>query len=155
MTVTLRKPTLEEVQQVRVWRNDPAILPTLRTGYKTDEQQAAFYRDVVCAIISKHRYYAILADDQFIGLGGLTYLDRAPGEAEISLLLGPEFRGAGYGAAAVEALLETAMRFGLTAVVGECYAQNPAKAFWLKMVAKHGINAWYQGDSLAFRMRAA
>lgn len=120
--ITLRKPTLAECQQVRIWRNDPAVLPMLRTGAKTARQQGQFYRRVICNPESEHKYFALVRKGQFIGLGGLTYMHRRPGEAEISLLLGPEFRGQGLGAASVVALLRAAVGLRLSAVIGECLA---------------------------------
>jgi RimJ/RimL family protein N-acetyltransferase len=151
--VTLRPPTLAECQLVREWRNDPAVLPMLRTGYKTEAEQAAFYRDVVCNTESDHRYYAMTARvpvlcgtyhdaagtsygpafgqrTEFVGLGGLTYLSRVPGEAEISLILGPAFRGKGYGVEAVGALLDEAARLDLRWVIGECLADGPRRFWW-------------------------
>jgi RimJ/RimL family protein N-acetyltransferase len=143
--VTLRQPTLAECQLVREWRNDPAVLPMLRTGYKTEAEQAAFYRDVVCNPEADHRYYALEHDGQFIGLGGLTYLSRVHGEAEISLILAPRVRRHRYGKTAVDALLAEAFGpLGLRAVVGECYAEGPI-GFWQSVaserVTSHGMDA--------------
>lgn len=138
----LRRPTAEECEQIRVWRNAPDVLPILRTKEPiTVEQQAAFYRDVICNPASEHRYYALdgaidqtaLADrkpnvfKQFIGIGGLTYIK--DGKTEITLVLGPAFRGKGYGSRAVDALLDEARRLGLTCVTGECYSAGN-QAFW-------------------------
>ena len=134
--LTLRQPlTLAECQIVREWRNDPAVLPMLRTGYKTEEQQAAFYRDVICNPDSKHQYYALEMTQRFIGMGGLTYLDWDKKQGEISLIIGPEFRDKGVGTAAVDALLEQAKTIGLESVIGECYAQGH-QSFWMKQIAK-------------------
>lgn len=140
--VTLRQPlTLEEVQLVREWRNDPAVLPMLRTGYKTEDEQAQFYRDVICNPESVHRYYAVIAPNgAFVGMGGLTYL--VLGEAEISLILAPESRGCGLGRAAVDALLAEAKRLGVVQVIGECYEQGNV-AFWAKQLQrKPGAMLW-------------
>lgn len=143
--VTLRHPTLDEVQQVRIWRNAPDVLLGLRTKAPlTEAQQAAFFRDVVSNPTANHRYYAIdwhcgdpIHQGEFIGLGGLTYLDRVPGQAEISLILGPAWRSRGLGHAAVEALLEEAFGpLGLTSVIGECFSVNPAKHFWVHVMQK-------------------
>lgn len=152
MKISLRQLTLDECQQVRVWRNAPDVLPMLRTGFKTEEQQAAFYRDVVLNPWSPHHYYALeylepewaIANPNydgfpatFIGMGGLTYLDRVPGQGEISLILGPRHRGQGLGTAAVEALLAEAYGpLGLTAVVGECFEANPARGFWSQLLER-------------------
>lgn len=126
----LRPLTLDECQQVRVWRNQPDVLPMLRTKEPlTEAQQATFYRDVVSNPDSDHRYYALEHDGQFIGMGGLTYLSRNPGEAEISLILGPAWRGQGFGSIAVDVLLAESGRIGLETVRGECY-QWGNRGFW-------------------------
>ena len=113
--------TLDQCQQVRLWRND--CLETLRTPYPlTEEQQEAFYRDVVCNRNSPHRYFAIvrevskedyiksgrkdvkwadIVDFAFIGMGGITNIDWINRIGEISLIIDPErrskFRGEGRG----------------------------------------------------------
>jgi len=136
--VTLRAPTLEECEQVRLWRNAPDVLPMLRTKEPlTAEQQAAFYWNVVANPLANHRYYALEVSGQFIGLGGLTHLDRRPGEAEISLIIAPEWRARGLGLSAVDALTREAFGpMGLTAIIGECYEKSSAREFW-NGVLKH------------------
>jgi RimJ/RimL family protein N-acetyltransferase len=147
MSVSLRQPlTLEECQQVREWRNSPAVLPMLRTGFKTEEQQAAFYRDVICNPESEHRYYAIDVEEvvwndadllearrHFIGMGGLTFVK--DGQAEISLIVNAKVRGQGHGTNAVRALLAEAKRLGLSRVVGECYATGNL-SFWTEQIRR-------------------
>lgn len=157
----LRTLTADECEQIRRWRNAPDVLPILRTKDPiTKEQQAVFYRDVVCNLASEHRYYALALlvpehrpeygstvnsagymvpnfgkAELFIGVGGLTYIEN--GRTEISLVLGPAFRGKGYGSQAVDALLDQARRLGLACVVGECYATGNL-GFWsaqLKRIA--------------------
>jgi len=57
----LDAPTLEQCQLVRIWRND--CLETLRTTYPLrEEQQAEFYRDVVCNPQSEHWYWSIIGE---------------------------------------------------------------------------------------------
>jgi RimJ/RimL family protein N-acetyltransferase len=155
MSVTLRSLTLAECQQVRIWRNSPDVLPMLRTGSKTEDQQATFYHDVVCNPWSEHKYYAIewnrrlevttigdptsrfLDSRQFIGMGGLTYLNRKQGEAEISLILGPDFRDKGLGRSSVDALLKEAFEtLNLVSVIGECFETSPAREFWERMLER-------------------
>jgi RimJ/RimL family protein N-acetyltransferase len=131
----LRPITREECQVVRVWRNDPAVWPILRTKEPiTEAQQDAFY-DAISGPDPEHLYYALEHDGQFIGTGGLTYLRRVPGEAEISLVLGPAYRGRGLGTMAVDALLEQARVLGLTAVIGECYATGNLP-FWTRQIQR-------------------
>lgn len=165
--------TLDQCELVRQWRNDPLVLPMLRTREPlTVEQQEAFYRDVICNPASNHRYYAlvetafkalpigrtgleIVGRDVFVGMGGLTYLDRVPGEGEISLILGPEFRRGGLGTQAVSDLRAEAARLGLTWVVGECYYSNPARLFWLKQAIRRNADIRYEPDRILFRMRVS
>jgi RimJ/RimL family protein N-acetyltransferase len=161
--------TLEQCELVRQWRNAPDVLPMLRTREPlSEEQQAAFYRDVVCNPASNHRYYALIATrlgydsdleptrrDVFVGMGGLTYLDRVPGEGEISLILGPDFRRDGHGTRAAHALRAEAAQLGLTWVVGEVYNRNPARAFWAKHMLRAGGEWESDRDRFFFRIRVS
>lgn len=149
--IALRPPTLGECQQVRLWRNDPAVLPMLRTGYKTEGEQSWFYRRhiepsrfwrIVDAIMGgpNHRYFAVVLDGAFVGMGGLTYLRREPGVGEISLILGPAHRGKGVGEQAVAELLNEAARMDLYRVVGECYYTGAVR-FW-RRVSGLPVDGW-------------
>ncbi len=136
MSVTLRQQlTREECQLVREWRNDPAVLPMLRTGPKSVAEQDAFYRDVIRNPTADHWYFAIELDGVFIGMGGLTYLSRQPGQAEISLILAPWSRSQGLGSEAVDALVAEAKNRGLTTVIGECYATGNLP-FWTRQLIR-------------------
>lgn len=156
MSVTLRQPlTLAECQLVREWRNDPVVLPMLRTGYKTEAEQEQFYRDVICNPESGHLYYAITKPAgarRMLGCGGLTYLHRKPGEAEISLILGPRERGQGFGARAVDVLLAQAWRIGLESVIGECYAGGP-RGFWEAQFHRHSLESVTFSEDGSMRWR--
>ena len=147
--------TLEQCELVRTWRNLPDVLPMLRTREPlTAEQQATFYRDIVCdpSPTPRHRYYALSHEDQFVGMGGLTYLDRVEGEGEISLILGPDFRQGGLGTLAVDALRTEGGRLGLQWIVGTCYDANPGRAFWVKTILRCEATAQLAPDRLFFRM---
>jgi RimJ/RimL family protein N-acetyltransferase len=140
--VILRAPTREECQQVRLWRNDPAVLPMLRTKEPlTEAQQDAFYERIKQGNWWPHAYVALEEDGRFVGLGGITHI-RAGEQGEISLILGPEFRGKGYGAKAVAVLLAWAKdALGLRFVVGECYKTGNL-AFWLKVLMGKPRASW-------------
>jgi RimJ/RimL family protein N-acetyltransferase len=154
--MTLDVLTAAECELVRQWRNAADVLPMLRTREPlTVEQQQAFYRNVVLNPTSPHRYYALRHEHAFVGMGGLTYLDRVPGEAEISLILGPQFRRSGHGTRAVQALRQEARRLGLQWVVGECYEANPARDFWVRIVTSCDGHIRYEPDRFFFRMRPA
>lgn len=153
MNVTLRQPlSLDECQRIREWRNDPATLPMLRTGYKTEAEQEAFYwREIYwpwwkrLLVTRDHRYYAVCVGQGCVGVTGLTYLNRVQGEAEISLVLGPMYRRAGIGPKAVDLILEEAWRLGLDAVIGECYMTGNV-GFWRSQAQRYGAAFVRQDD---------
>lgn len=146
----LRTLTLDECQQVRIWRDHPSVLPGLRTGSKTDAEQTAFYHDVICNPAADHRYWALEHDGDFIGMGGMTYLSRVPGEAEISLVIDPARQREQLGTLAVIVLAEEAARMGLACVIGECYRTGPV-GFWqgLTSLSPRAEGIWI-GDSYRF-----
>ena len=126
--------TLEDCEQARLWRN--AQLETLRTSYPlTKEQQAAFYRDVVCNRQSPHQYYAFLdreLDGEMVAMVGLTNIDWVNGHAELSLLVPPTTaRVVWVYDAALDLLLHWAFdQLRLVTVFGECYHCNPQLKWW-------------------------
>lgn len=150
--VTIRQPmSLAECQRVRIWRNDPSVFPMLRTGYKTEAEQEAFYHQHIAPKWyqwtywkPEHRYYAVDVFTHFAGITGLTYIE--DGEAEISLVLGPPFRGKGIGAAAVTLVLDEARRLGLHSVRGECYPAGAIQFWTQQVVERQPVEAWKTED---------
>lgn len=144
--------TLDQCQQVRLWRND--ALETLRTPYPlTQEQQEAFYRDVVCNRNSHHRYWAVVSvntfgdnDEQlFYGMVGITNIQWENRIGEISLIIDPDRRGKGEGEVAVDLLLNKAFNYlNLQTVFGECYRCNPAWKFWREIANKYADKEAYR-----------
>lgn len=145
--IELRPLTLADMQTIRVWRD--GCRETLRTPYMlTEPMQEQYYRDVICNRDSRTRYWAlsdstapIAWDNDFrplprwdlVGYGGLENISWENGNAEISLLIGPEYRGRGYGRKAVLLFLREAFeRMRLHSVYGECYKCGPWQ-FWEKM----------------------
>ena len=133
----LRAPTRDDVEQVRLWRN--ANLAPWRTPYPlTEEMQGIFYERVICNRNSNHRYWSIY-DNGLVGFGGLTNIEWENGLAEISLILSAGSRGQGYGARAVQLLLDEGFgNMGLKTIYGECYECNPAVEFWKKITERNG-----------------
>lgn len=138
--ITLRPLTLLECEEVRVWRNADDVRLGLRTPFPlTADMQADFYKAVVCNRQSVHRYFALVNDRVFVGMGGLTDCQWENGVAELSLIIHPQFRSGGTGTAAVGALLAEAFeRLRLQTVFGECYEINTAVDFWRRVVARYG-----------------
>ena len=131
------------------WRNDPHARPGLRTPFPLNQdQQDAFYREVICNRASLHRYWILEQDGQSVGMGGLTNIQWENRIAEISLITDPSVRGKGYGAEGVRLLLREAfLSFGLLTVCGEVYCVNPATTFWDKMIER------YAGESTTLPRR--
>lgn len=135
MKLTVLTP--DDVEVVRGWRNE--CLESLRTNRPlTYAEQVRFYEDCVSNPNSPHRYYGIY-EINFIGMGGLTYIDYINKNAEISLIINPAEQGKGYGQAAVGLLLnEGFRRLALENIYGEVYHCNqPGLKFWTAVVKKY------------------
>jgi len=130
-------PTRDNCQEVRLWRNDCQV--SLRTPYGlTTEMQDDFYDNVICNPNNNHRYWSMYNDDKFVGFGGITYIQWENSIGEISLIVNNEYRDKGFGGEAVNLLLDMSFNYlNLKTVFGECYSNNPAKEFWLKISKKY------------------
>ena len=144
----LRPLSEANMEQVRVWRHE--VPETLRTSYMlTEEMQQDYYRNTICNRNSTTRYWGLwvpqgdFPEDQvivehglawgFIGYGGIENISWENGNGEISLLIGPDYRGRGYGKQAVGLFLDQAFNhMRLHTVHGECYECGPWK-FWNKL----------------------
>ena len=146
--------TLEQCQQVRIWRN--AEMEVWRTPFMlTDEMQKAFYYDIPCSRKKNHRYWAIIDEKEkynpekiaekqalllgkplgFIGMGGITHIQFENSIGEITLIIDPEKRKDGLGEKAVDLLLDQAFNYlNLRTVFGECYKCNTESiGFWRRI----------------------
>jgi GNAT superfamily N-acetyltransferase len=105
--------------------------------------QEKFYKDVICNRHSSHRYWKI-EHGRADGMGGLTNIEWENGQAEISLIINPQWRGNGFGREAVDLLLDQAFNYlRLELVYGECYTCNPAMGFWEKVCKKYQSNPYW------------
>ncbi len=154
--------TLEQCEEVRKWRNQ--CLETLRTPYPlTKEMQESFYQNVVCNRNSPHRYWAIWGEKEdypagsaikvkkgelivpkipefFLGMGGLTGISLENRNAEISLIINPEYRNKGIGKQAVTLLLDQGFNYlNLQTIYGEVYGCNHFEIveFWKKITEEY------------------
>ncbi len=164
----LKPLSLDNMETIRIWRND--CRETLRTPYMlTREMQEDYYRKVICDRNSTTRYWGlwrhgydwptvnpnILQEDtRFVGYGGIEHIEWENSRGEISLLIGSSYREKGYGAKAVQSILNEAFNhLGLHRVYGECYYSTTAVRFWQKMVKKYKAfwhplpdTKYYQGE---------
>lgn len=125
-----------QTEQVRQWRNQDISM--FRTSfYLTKEMQIDFYNNVVCNRSSEHRYYAVMDKKDFVGMAGLTNISLENRNAEISIIINPQFRMLGIGFNTVMLLLEEGFkRINLDNIYGECYTCSPALKFWEKMIVR-------------------
>lgn len=160
----LKVLTAEDCEQVRLWRNESLV--SLRTPFLlTKEQQQKFYDEVICNRNARARYWGIWTekedfcnmhcpykktrcnecriasekcDNKFIGMCGLENIEYENGNAEISIIINPEYHGKGYGEQAIDLLLQQGFdHLRLELIFGECYTSNPAKRFWEKIIEKY------------------
>lgn len=137
MSVSLRTLRTEDMPATAAWRE--AARPYLRTPFAvTVEQQQDFYARTVCHRHAPHRYWAVVEDEQLVGIGGLTDIAWETGIAEISLVLNPDACGHGVGSEGCRLLLGEAFdAMRLETVTAEVYHHNPALSFWKKMAARY------------------
>jgi RimJ/RimL family protein N-acetyltransferase len=160
MTARLRPLASQDVEQVRVWRDDEATRCGLRRPDPlTKERQQRWYDEVVChPETSPHRYWAVETDQDHgtqvgwsLGADGIlraqTILVAQVSlesidphlKAEIGLITNPALRGQGIGREALRLLLHKAFdELGLRRAWGVCYRSNPALTFWECMVDELG-----------------
>lgn len=130
--------TRENCELVRQWRNQSPA--GLRTAYLlTREMQDRFYETIVCNPNTPYRYWALVENGVFVGMGGLINIQWENRLAEISLLIDPARQGKGFGGQAVDLLLGQAFNYlNLQTVWGEVYKCNSdGVTFWAKIVDKY------------------
>ena len=148
--IELRPLEREDLETVRLWRND--VPETLRTPFDLNSvMQADYFDRVICNRESRTRYWGLWGDGiprevdterripmGFAGYGGIENIAWENRSGEISLLIGPDYRRQGMGSEAAELILEMAFaRLNLYVVHGECYHSSPAVRFWERIVEKH------------------
>lgn len=152
----LRALGLSDMEMIRGWR--AGAMETLRTPMMlTREQQEAWYRDVICDRRSLTRYWGLWAPSgqysMFVGYGGIENIEWENRRGEISLLIGPDYRGRGYGREAVRLFLDRAFNYlNLDWVWGECYMCGHPE-FWRRCAEEYGgltqvlrARKFYAGD---------
>jgi RimJ/RimL family protein N-acetyltransferase len=146
METKIRLEPLDAVYMdtIREWRNNTSgVLRT--TLLLTYEQQEDFYKKIVCNRNSNCRYFAIkktirnnCAEISLIGMCGLENIEWENGLAEISLILGPNYVGKGYGKESLFLILNEGFNvLRLNTIYGECYYSNPNLGFWRKQIKKY------------------
>jgi len=142
----LKALSITDLEQVRQWRNSQ--IEMLRTPFfLTQEMQEKFYHDVICNRNSNARFWGIFAEvgniyPSLIGMCGLENISWENRNAEISLILNPEYIMDKYGKEAIRLLLhEGFMSMNLENIFTEVYDCNPNKHFWINEYMHH-INTY-------------
>jgi len=114
------------------WRN--ANPEACRTPvFSTKDSQRDWFRSLK---YKPHKYWAVMAGPQAVGIAGLTHVTDWSGE--ISLVLNPAKRGHGYGRAAAEALIGQGFDImELFVIYGETYLCAPSNPFWHHILANY------------------
>ncbi len=136
MSLELKVLTRSDMLPILLERNK--VLETLRTSFPlTLEQQFDYYDKVLCDRNGTTRYFGIYEGEDFIGYGGLEHISLYNHNAEISLLIFNKYRQKGYGAQAVDLILEYGFKFlNLSFIYGECYT-CANYMFWQKLIYKY------------------
>ena len=163
----LKPLTLSDCEQVRQWRNKN--LAMLRTPFMlTEDMQADFYHNVVSNRNANARYWGVWEDvpdtvclysdiqekpikefeadtksNIFMGIIGLENISWENRNAEISIILNPDYQRKGYGTQAVDMLLDQGFNYlNLENIYGECYYCSQSIKFWNKIIDnKNGSTA--------------
>ena len=157
----LKALTLSDLQTAREWRNQ--LMPAWRTPYMlTEKMQQEFYENVISDRRANLRYWGFHEKElyirtdrhqdegdceteryEFVGYGGIENICWESRTGEISLLIDPDLRGKGYGAAALTLILSQAFNvLNLGVVHAECYTCNDSLKFWEKMGEKYNAEVY-------------
>jgi RimJ/RimL family protein N-acetyltransferase len=121
-------PVLEkQLGQMLVWRNDRRVWKWCRQNSVISEaEHIAWFRSLLGN--QKIKMFSICdSEGNFVGVCGLTDIDRVNSRAEFSLYLGPDFQNKGLGKSALKTLVDHAfIDENLHSVWGESFADNPA-----------------------------
>ena len=81
--------------------------------------------------------------EKFVGFGGIENIHLENRTGEISILIGPEFRGGGAGSEALRLMLHEAFNtLNLDVVWAECYLCNESIEWWDKMGELHNAETY-------------
>jgi len=134
---------LDVIEQVREWRHQ--AMETLRTPYfLTQEMQEEYYRNVICNRNSNTRYFALYVDDEFVGYGGIENIEWENSRGEISVLIGPEYRGKGYGKEAVKLFIDHGFNMLNLKTIWGCVYECGNVEFWRHVLKDYHVKYTYR-----------
>ena len=84
----------DEIQKIRVWRNEQMTI-LRQNGYITEEMQQAYYESQIVPNFDNNQpkqvLFSYFKKEEFIGYGGLVHFSWFDKRAEISFLLNTKF----------------------------------------------------------------
>ena len=117
------------IDQMREWRNQ---LKSVCREYRdiSHDHQGAWFEDYIAQArnpFPKTLLWAIYNDEEFIGVGGWTYINWHTKRAELTYYLAPEMTGKGYGKAALKLLIDKGFKdLAMHTLYGEVHDFNEA-----------------------------
>ena len=128
----------KHLQMILDWRS--TCPETLRTPFDVSiEEQEKWYMENVSNRNSKTRYFIFHEKNgkSNLGYGGVEFISLENRNAEISLLVNPDYQGKGYGKNIVDNILTYSFfTLNLESVHGECYYCGNV-GFWEKISDKY------------------
>lgn len=138
MEFIIKSPNKDEVEKVRLWRNQTEGV--LRTPFLlTYEMQQDFYNDVICDRKSNCRFYSVYKENFFLSFIGIVNISFENRIGEISIFTSPQYQNIGYGKELVKLLFDLGFNnLNLDNIYGECYCCNAQGIkFWEKIIEKY------------------
>jgi RimJ/RimL family protein N-acetyltransferase len=150
--IVLRVLEYEDIEKIRLWRNEAAGKGVYRTPYLLNEEmQNDFYKEKLSNRNANSRFWGIykkisnndlksdeLYEYKIVGYCGIDNIQWENRLGEIALTIGNKYISFGYGKIALNLLLtEGFNNLNLLNIYGECYFCNPKIGFWEKYAKEH------------------
>ena len=132
-------------EQMREWRNQLKSVCREYRDISTEHQKFWFseYLDQAYSPFPKTLLWAIYNDDEFIGVGGWTYINWHTKRAELTYYLAPEQCGKGYGKAALKLLIDKGFKdLAMHSLYGEVHDFNEASLYCMRKCGFSTVGIW-------------
>jgi len=132
--ITLGEVDPENIEQLRMWRNDPSMRKFFREWKDiSKDKQQQWYEERGNNTNPSHIYFQIKSKNKLIGCCGLHYIDWRIRSVEFSIFLGVD-RGQGKGKEALVLMCDYAFKeVGVHKVWCEVYDNNPSVNLYKKV----------------------
>lgn len=148
----LRPVEARDIEQLRLWRNDPALNLAFRTVIPLSEHAQIGWFERISQPTPPDIMFAIEADARLVGCAGLCYVDWIHRNAEVSLYLGDDKAPPETGRDACTFLREFAFqRLGLHKLYCEVFDREDWRIRYFKLmgmreVGRYTQHRWVNGE---------